>query len=233
MDRKTRKQTLTIAGLTLAAGAAGIVLIGRKTGRGPAGRLYNAVETDAQRIEKTYDFHKTKGQVVFLGGAGLRSWTELQKDFPGILVQNHGFRLRQEADFMNLAGRLVYPYEPSTLVFLMPLDSYAQEKGDAKEIADGILEDRKRLFGTMHIVAPDMKIVAVGGLPAPGRKDLAPVTERINEGIKAFAGEEGKDYLTFVDTSDFTDRKWYLADGHTLNRTGQRHLAKRLRHHIA
>ncbi|MEE8815219.1 MAG: hypothetical protein SOH60_01965 [Lachnospiraceae bacterium] len=230
MDRNVRRSTLVSAAALIAAGTAGALVLGEKTGLGPFGKLYNAVEADAHWIETSYDFRKTKGQVVFYGGAGTRDLVNLREDLKGIPVQNHGFRIRSEADLMNYAGRLVYPYEPKILVLESAPDAWKNLKGEPKEITEGVLADRKRLLETMHIVLPDLQVIVTGTLPAPGLSEKKEIAETIDAGIKAFAGENP--YVTYVSLSDFTGKQLYRKDGLRLNHVGQYRLAGVLRPYL-
>ena len=57
-----------------------------------------------------------KGCIVFVGSSSIRLWSSLRTDFPSLPVVNRGFGGSEIADSVNLADRILIPYQPRQVV---------------------------------------------------------------------------------------------------------------------
>src|ERR1700722_7316573 len=102
--------------------------------------------------------------VLFVGSSTIRKWTTLAKDFPGVQVINRGFGGSRIADSTALAERIIFPYEPRTIVF------YA---GD-NDLAEGrtpeqVAADYQAFVQTVRARLPETRIAFISIKPSPIR----------------------------------------------------------------
>jgi lysophospholipase L1-like esterase len=132
-----------------------------------------------------------KHGILFIGSSSIRLWKTLAKDFPGQPVINRGFGGSRIADSTALADRIIFPYEPRTIVF------YA---GD-NDIAEGhtpeqVAADYRTFVETVRAKLPDTRIAFISIKPSPIRWNLRDKIESANRQIAAMKG----DGLVFIDS---------------------------------
>ncbi len=129
--------------------------------------------------------------ILFIGSSSIRLWKTLARDFPGEPVINRGFGGSCIADATALAGRIVFPYEPRTIVF------YA---GD-NDLAEGrtpeqVAADYQAFVQTVRARLPETRIAFISIKPSPLRWGLRDKIESANRRIAAMKG----DGLVFIDS---------------------------------
>lgn len=132
-----------------------------------------------------------KGAILFLGSSSIRLWKTLAQDFPGEQVINRGFGGSCIADSTAFAERIVFPYEPRTIVFYAGDNDLAQGRTPEQVAADYqafVQKVRARLPGT--------RIAFISIKPSPLRWRLHDKIESANRQIAAMKG----DGLVFVDS---------------------------------
>jgi lysophospholipase L1-like esterase len=132
-----------------------------------------------------------KHAILFVGSSSIRLWKTLAKDFPGARVINRGFGGSRIADSTALAERIVFPYEPRTIVF------YA---GD-NDLAEGrtpeqVAADYQAFVQTVRARLPETRIAFISIKPSPLRWHLREKIESANGQIAAMKG----DGLVFIDS---------------------------------
>ena len=105
-----------------------------------------------------------QGAILFTGASGIRRWTTLAEDFPGLTVINRGFGGSTVADSVHFAERIVIPYRPKTIV----LQAGGNDLNAGKS-PEQVLEDLKTFVGKVRAKLPDVKIVYLGMGPSPAR----------------------------------------------------------------
>jgi lysophospholipase L1-like esterase len=132
-----------------------------------------------------------KHAILFVGSSSIRLWKTLARDFPGERVINRGFGGSRIADSTALAERIIFPYEPRTIVF------YA---GD-NDLAEGrtpeqVAADYQTFVQTIRAKLPQTRIAFISIKPSPLRWHLHDKIVSANRQIAAMKG----DGLVFVDS---------------------------------
>jgi lysophospholipase L1-like esterase len=132
-----------------------------------------------------------KHAILFVGSSSIRLWKTLAHDFPGEPVINRGFGGSRIADSTALADRIIFPYEPRTIVF------YA---GD-NDLAEGrtpeqVAADYQDFVKTIRARLPDTRIAFISIKPSPLRWHLRDKIESANRQVAAMKGDK----LVFIDS---------------------------------
>jgi lysophospholipase L1-like esterase len=105
-----------------------------------------------------------KACIVFVGSSSIRFWSSLKADFPGRPVINRGFGGSELIDSVNLADRIIFPYEPREVVIYAGANDLA--KGKSPEMVFG---DFVALFTRIHEHLPNARVVLIATAPNPSR----------------------------------------------------------------
>ena len=132
-----------------------------------------------------------KHGILFIGSSSIRLWKTLAKDFPGEPVINRGFGGSRIADSTALADRIIFPYEPRTIVFYAGDNDIAQ--GHSPE---QVAADYRAFVETVRAKLPDVRIAFISIKPSPIRWNLRDKIESANRQIAAMKG----DGLVFIDS---------------------------------
>jgi lysophospholipase L1-like esterase len=161
-----------------------------------------------------------KHGILFIGSSSIRLWKTLAKDFPGEPVINRGFGGSRIADSTALADRIIFPYEPRTIVFYAGDNDIAQ--GHTPE---QVAADYQAFVQTVRARLPDTRIAFISIKPSPIRWNLRDRIESANRQIAAMKG----DGLIFIDSynamlgADGKPRaEMFAADRLHMNATGYR-----------
>jgi lysophospholipase L1-like esterase len=131
-----------------------------------------------------------KHAILFIGSSSIRLWKTLAKDFPGDPVINRGFGGSCIADATAFADRIVFPYEPRTIVFYAGDNDLAQGRTPERVAAD-----YQTFVQTVHARLPDTRIAFLSIKPSPLRWHLRDKIESANRQIAAMKG----DGLVYID----------------------------------
>lgn len=105
-----------------------------------------------------------KGAILFLGSSSIRMWKTLAKDFPEHKVINRGFGGSEISDSVELAERLVFPYEPKRIIF------YAGGNDiNAKKTPERVFNDFKAFVEKVRQRLPATRISYISIAPNPAR----------------------------------------------------------------
>jgi lysophospholipase L1-like esterase len=228
MHRKLRLAAIWVASIlgTLAVAALAFLLwVGIKDGAGPFDTFYVNRLARSTRDEP-------KGGIIFYGASNFARWKEINTDLAPYHVVNHGFGGSTDKRLVKHADKLLFPLEPSIVVFQTASNDYLFMTGSDEAQAAKCLEHKKQMFAYFHEMLPDAEFVVLSGLLTPGRADDVGVTRLVNEGLKEFSASV--DYLRFVDASALTfdgsafDESLFVADGFHLNRKGQQAWAQHI-----
>lgn len=132
-----------------------------------------------------------KHGILFIGSSSIRLWKTLAKDFPGEPVINRGFGGSRIADSTALANRIIFPYEPRTIVFYAGDNDIAQGHTPEQVVAD-----YQTFVKTVRAKLPDVRIAFISIKPSPIRWNLRDKIESANRQIAAMKG----DGLVFIDS---------------------------------
>jgi len=131
-----------------------------------------------------------KGCIVFVGSSSIRLWTTLAADFPGFPVVNRGFGGSQLADSVNLAERIIIPYEPRQVVIYAGGNDI--NAGKPPELVYG---DFVALVAKIHSRLPHARIAFIASAPNPRRWSQVEKVRRFNDLAEAYCHRHGLEFI--------------------------------------
>lgn len=155
-----------------------------------------------KKIAAAYDPEKRKREIVFYGASNFRLWKDMDEDMKPFVVQNHGFGGSTDVDLVERADKLLYPYEPAIVVFQTGSNDYSKCSGSDYEIAEKVIENKKKMFDTFHEKLPDAAFVVVSGILMPGRSRYDGIVNKVNAFLSAYCIE--RDFMYYVNAEAMT-----------------------------
>jgi lysophospholipase L1-like esterase len=132
-----------------------------------------------------------KAAILFLGSSSIRMWKTLAKDFPEHKVINRGFGGSEINDSVELADRIVFPYEPKRIIF------YAGGNDiNAKKSPEKVFSDFKAFVAKVHQRLPNTTISYISIAPNPARWAQIEQIKAANRMIENFTKSDPK--LSFI-----------------------------------
>jgi lysophospholipase L1-like esterase len=122
-----------------------------------------------------------KNCIVFVGSSSIRLWTNLTADFPNLPVVNRGFGGSQLADSVNLAGRIITPYQPREVVIYAGGNDI--NAGKAPEVVYG---DFVALATLLRAKLPGTRIAYISSAPNPQRWEQVEKVRQLNSLIESY-----------------------------------------------
>lgn len=147
---------------------------------------------DMQRFaEQDQQQPPPRDAVLFVGSSSIRLWDTLAQDFAGTPVINRGFGGSEVRDSTWYADRIIYPYQPATVVL------YA---GD-NDLANGrtpeqVGQDTAVFIQRVQKHLPKTRIVIISTKPSPSRANLLDAQRLANARVQREAQRRG---AVFVD----------------------------------
>jgi len=161
-----------------------------------------AFDKRESEIIEMYDANERKNEIVFYGASNFRLWKEMEEDMKPFVVQNHGFGGSTDKDLMARADTLLYPYDPSVVVFQTGSNDYPNQKGSKEEILKKVIEQKKVMYTEFHNKLPNAKFAVISGILMPGRKQYDEIVKQVNDFLRNYCSEI--DYMHFIDAEDMT-----------------------------
>lgn len=161
-----------------------------------------AFDKRESEIIQTYDADERKKEIVFYGASNFRLWKEMEEDMKPFVVQNHGFGGSTDKDLIERADTLLYPYDPSIVVFQTGSNDYPNQKGNEEEILTKVIEQKKAMYLEFHNKLPKAKFAVISGILMPGRKQYDEIVMQVNAFLRSYCSEI--DYMYFIDAEDMT-----------------------------
>lgn len=135
-----------------------------------------------------------KGGILFVGSSSIRLW-DLKKSFPDLPLLNRGFGGSQVHDSLELASRIILPYEPRTIFVYAGDNDIASGKS-----AEVVAENYRQLVKVIHGKLPETKIHFIAIKPSPSRWKLYDKQKEANRLIAEFCGKyQPAGRLTYLD----------------------------------
>ena len=138
-----------------------------------------------------------QGAILFTGASGIKRWTTLAEDFPGLKVINRGFGGSQISDSIHFLDRVSIPYHPKIIV----LQAGGNDLNAGKPVAQ-VFADFKTWAEKVRAKLPDVKIVYLSGGPSPARWAQREKQQELNHLVREYIAA-GKN-MAFVDLWDVT-----------------------------
>ena len=158
--------------------------------------------------------------ILFIGSSSIRMWQSLAKDFPEHQVINRGFGGSHLADSVHFADRIVFPYQPRTIVLYAGTNDI-----NDKKTPEQVLADFKAFVAKVHARLPETRIAFISTAPNPARWKLVEQFKTLNRLAEEYTKTNPK--LAFIDV--FTpmlgedgqpSRDIYLSDKLHMNAQG-------------
>ena len=173
-----------------------------------------------------------RGGIVFVGSSSIVDW-DVARHFPEWTITNRGLWGSTLADAVQLAGRLVLPYEPRLVVL------YAGDNDiNAGRLAEQVAVDFDRFVRAVHAKLPQTRIVYIGIKPSLDRWSQIDRMRAANRMIRAIC--ERDDRVAFVDVDgamlgwdERPRRELFVPDGLHLSPEGYRLWSTLLRPFLA
>ncbi|MCX7423669.1 MAG: GDSL-type esterase/lipase family protein [Planctomycetia bacterium] len=119
-----------------------------------------------------------KGGIVFVGSSSIRLW-DVKKSFPGLPVINRGFGGSQIEDSTHFAERIIFPYEPTAIVFYAGDNDIASGK-----TAETVSSDFEKFLSKVRGKLSETQIYFVAIKPSPSRAKFMETQADANERIR-------------------------------------------------
>lgn len=161
-----------------------------------------AFDKREKTIVSTYNSQEMQHEIVFYGASNFRLWKEMEEDMAPFKVQNHGFGGSTDNDLMSRADTLLYPYNPSVVVFQTGSNDYAKLSGTEDEIFEQVISTKIKMLETFHSKLPDAYFIVVSGILMPGRSQYDSIVKMVNSYMKDYCAKT--DYIYYVDAQDMT-----------------------------
>lgn len=159
------------------------------------------------------------GQVLFLGSSSIRLW-DIESSFPGLAGINRGFGGSQISDSLYYLDRVVFPYQPKTIVF------YAGDNDvNAGESPSDVYADFKLFCERVHGRLPSTRIFFISIKPSLQRWALVDGMREVNRRVTLLAEESPFLEVVDIDTPMIGDDgkprpELFAPDGLHLNAKG-------------
>ena len=211
--KKGWKSVLIIVSSVLAALILALLLLAGFAFAGPLKTL------SIIRIESVYRDRKP-GSIIFYGASNFALWHNLEDDMFPFSVQNHGFGGSTDNDLMHFADRILFPFEPSIVVFQSGSNDFMHMT------VDEIFANKHKMFTVFRRELPDATFVVMSMLPLPGRNEISEESIMVNNFLREYCAENTD--MIFIDSTDIMMTsngdyrpELFRKDGIHLNREGQ------------
>lgn len=136
-----------------------------------------------------------KGAVLFLGSSGIRLWETLRADFPRHQVIGRGIGGCEIVDLTHFAERVVFPYEPRTIVFRCGGNDLANGRSP-----ESVAADFRSFVSKVHSRLPDVEVVFLSWNPTIKRWENRQKEAEFNRLVREFIS--GNPKLKYLETTD-------------------------------
>ena len=133
-----------------------------------------------------------KRAILFIGSSSIRLWKSLARDFPLHPVINRGFGGSQVIDSVNLADRIVFPYQPRQILFYAGGNDINAGKSPAE-----VFGDFKAFVEKVRSKLPETVIGYISIAPNPARWAQVERVRSANRMIEEYARTDPR--LKFID----------------------------------
>lgn len=228
MERRLRKTMIIISSviiLLIVLSLIGLIVTGASIGWGPFGNLYNW-QKQVDKVKDANVLEDNQNQIVFYGASNFRLWKTMKEDLSNYKVQNHGFGGSTDKLLMEYADQILYPYNPSIVVFQTGSNDYVGMKGTREEIVRQVIEQKELMFETFHEKLPTTKFIVLSGILMPGRDSFTPFVIDVNKALEEFCSST--DYIYYVNSQGLTydnvnyKEEYFVKDGIHLTRDAQK-----------
>ncbi len=149
-------------------------------------------EKEIQAFEDADRLHPPPADaILFVGSSTIRLWSTLTNDFADWPVINRGFGGSHIPDVTAFASRIIFPYNPRTIVFYAGDNDLADGHSAAKVVAD-----YHEFTVLVHARLPRAKVLFLAIKPSLKRWQLHEQALAVNQAIASLPDP----WLGFIDT---------------------------------
>ncbi len=125
------------------------------------------------------------GQVLFIGSSSVRMWETLAEDMAPAPVLNRGFGGSMTPEVLAVVDRIVFPYEPSVIVYYCGDNDLGTDNTDSESAAAGFIQFAE----LVHERLPRTKIFYMSIKPSIARWDNWEAMTRANVLVARYCGK--------------------------------------------
>lgn len=178
-----------------------------------------------------------KGQVLFIGSSSIRMW-KLKETFPKLDAINRGFGGSYIRDSIHFADKIIFPYEPRTIVL------YAGDNDVAGGLSpQGVLADYKKFVALVRTKLPKTNIAFLAIKPSISRWKLVGKMREANRLVREHTEKNPLQSFIDIDTPMTNEdgkpaidsppaKKWFIKDGLHLSKEGYKLWAAEVNKHV-
>jgi lysophospholipase L1-like esterase len=170
-----------------------------------------------------------KGAMLFIGSSTIARWKTLAGDFPDRQVINRGFGGSEIVDSTHFADRVIYPYQPKTVLLRAGGNDLW-----ASNSVEKVFGDFKDFCTEVHAKLPETKVVFISLSPSVARWSQHEKEKALNTLAENYMKD--KPWLLYVETYDvplgtngLPRAELFVADKLHFNADGYKLFAARIR----
>lgn len=139
------------------------------------------------------EFPVEPGGIVFVGSSSIRRWSNLEEAFPTVgPVLQRGFGGSRMRDLIEVADRIVFPYQPSVIVVYEGDNDLAAGMTPAEVEADFV-----EFLDLVQVRLPESRVLILAVKPSFSRWKLLPEIQETNSALIRLAVR--RETVEFVD----------------------------------
>lgn len=155
-------------------------------------------EWEIKRFEKREKENPPpKGAILFTGSSTIRYWKTLEENMAPLTVINRGFGGSRISDVIHYITRIVFPHQPSGIVFYAGENDLTGLLGMTPKTPQEVTDDFKRFCEIVLAEFPDIPIFFISIKPPKRRIKYRAEMEKVNELIEAYCNSAKN--LSFID----------------------------------
>jgi lysophospholipase L1-like esterase len=159
----------------------------------------NIWEKQVKKIESRYSGNYPQKSIIFIGSSSIEYWKTLDQDMAPLKVLNHGIAGTKVADVTYYAKRLIFPFNPETIVFYSGTNDINGIKSNSKT-AEDVCQLTIEFFDSVHEKLPQVLIYYISISPSKARANVWREANMANQLIKSYC--EKKEHVIFIDATE-------------------------------
>ena len=180
-------------------------------------RFQEEVDSIITHYDSLWD--SSRATIVFTGSSSIRTWEDLQKEYPDYQVVNSGFGGSHASDLLAYADELILRFDPLKVFIYEGDNDLAERKRPGR-----VIRDLQNILQKIWKVNPGTEVVLIAAKPSVSRWHLRGKFKRLNRKIKRIAGKhpllDFADVWTVMLRGKKLNKDLYIEDGLHMNQKG-------------
>ena len=176
--------------------------------------------SEVQQIVNRSESKGYQEPVVFIGSSSIKKWRNVESEFPGFQILNHGFGGSQYSDILKFQEQLIAAFEPSMVVVYAGDNDIA-----AMKIPETIAIEAENFIDGLRRIANGSPVLVLSVKPSVARWRLKDQYVELNHKLEQICSSF--EHAVYVDvwtpmllsTGD-VDKSLFLEDGLHMNKKG-------------